>query len=217
MVDNRSIVIYARVSTEEQTQNYSIDAQREQCGHCGKVVASYVESASGADVSRPTLRQAIESAKRSNAWLCVASVSRLGRLAWFNAQLYEMMKGKIISASEGVFDSHAGKLQFIILSAVAEFELSLIRDRQCKSLEIKSDLRILHITQLITQQTDAGLSRLSNSFFTLREVASWLNKYEIPTMSGRGQWSANSVRRFKMKLSQMSSVNQEISSMLSAT
>ena len=201
MANDRSIIIYARVSTDEQTHNYSIDAQREQCGHCGKVIASYVESASGADVSRPTLRQAVDSASQRGAWLCVASVSRLGRLAWFNAHIWEMMEGRIISASEGIFDSHAGKLQFIILSAVAEFELSLIRDRQRKSLEIKQDLRILHLTQLIQQQTEEGLDRLQNSLFTLRELASWLNQNQIPTLSGRGLWSANNVRRLKMKLS----------------
>lgn len=201
MANDRLIVIYARVSTDEQTHNYSIDAQREQCGHCGKVIASYVESASGADVSRPTLKQAIASALQRGAWLCVASVSRLGRLSWFNAQVWEMMQGKIISASEGIFDSHAGKLQFIVLSAVAEFELSLIRDRQRKSLVIKSDLRILHLQQLIQQQTEEGLDRLQNSLFTLRELASWLNQNQIPTLSGRGLWSANSVRRLKMKLS----------------
>lgn len=201
MANDKLVVIYARVSTDEQTQNYSIDAQREQCGHCGKVIASYVESASGADVSRPTLRQAIASARDRGAWLCVASVSRLGRLSWFNAQVWEMMQGKIISASEGIFDSHAGKLQFIVLSAVAEFELSLIRDRQRKSLEIKQDLRILHLTQTIQQQTEEGLDRLQNSLFTLRELASWLNQNHIPTLSGRGLWSANNVRRLKMKLS----------------
>jgi len=209
MANDRLIVIYARVSTEEQTHNYSIDAQREQCSHCGKVLASYVESASGADVSRPTLRQAIASARQRGAWLCVASVSRLGRLSWFNAQVWEMMEGKIISASEGLFESHAGKLQFVVLSAVAEFELSLIRDRQKKSLEIRQDLRILQLTQLIQQQTDEGLNRLRNSLFTLRELAEWLNRNTIPTISGRGLWSANSVRRFKNKLSAISNTQIE--------
>lgn len=211
MANDRSIIIYARVSTDEQTHNYSIDAQREQCGNCGKVISSYVESASGADVSRPTLRQAIASARDRGAWLCVASVSRLGRLSWFNAQVWEMMEGKIISASEGIFNSHAGKLQFIVLSAVAEFELSLIRDRQQKSLDLRQDLRILHLTQLIEQQTDAGMNRIQNSLFTLRELAKWLNQHQIPTISGRGTWSANSVRRLKMKLSVIANTQIETS------
>lgn len=118
---------YARVSTEDQ----NLDLQREALRAAG-CVRIYEEKLSGATRSRPILRAALRSLRRSDT-LVVWKLDRLGRslqdLLGILATLEQRGVG-FCSVSDG-FDTTtpAGRLLFQVTGAFAEFERVLISER----------------------------------------------------------------------------------------
>ena len=106
---------YARVSTDDQNLDLQRDALR-QAG-CSTI---YEEAASGKSAARPELEQC-RKALRPGDTLVVWRLDRLGR------SLPDLVQIETGSA--------AGKLQFHVFAALAEFERGLIRERTRAGLD----------------------------------------------------------------------------------
>ena len=118
---------YARVSTTAQTTDLQIDAlQKAGC----EII--YQEKISGGKRDRPELQNCLKSLRAGDTLV----VYRLDRLARSMSHLLEIMedldkrKIEFLSLNEAINTSNCtGKLIFMIFSALAEFEKSLIKER----------------------------------------------------------------------------------------
>ena len=126
------VVGYARVSTGEQ----NLDLQRDALKHAG-CEHVYTDEMSGVKAERPGLRQALTYLREGDT-LVVWRLDRLGRsLTDLIARMAELRQRNIgfKSLHESIdTTSPAGKLQFHIFSALAEFERDLIRERTMAGL-----------------------------------------------------------------------------------
>jgi DNA invertase Pin-like site-specific DNA recombinase len=126
------LIGYARVSTGEQNLDLQRDAlQKAGCEHI------FTDEMSGAKGERPGLAQALAFLRPGDT-LVVWRLDRLGRsLNDLIARLDELRQRTIgfKSLHESIdTTSPAGKLQFHIFSALAEFERDLIRERTMAGL-----------------------------------------------------------------------------------
>lgn len=118
---------YARVSTDDQHLDLQRDAL-EKAG-CGVI---YEEAISGRSTARPELEQCLK-ALRTGDTLVVWRLDRLGRSLRDLVQIVADLEQRGIhfeSLTEKIeTGSAAGKLQFHVFAALAEFERALIRER----------------------------------------------------------------------------------------
>src|SRR5215210_6078527 len=126
------LIGYARVSTGEQNLDLQQDALK-QAG-CGEV---YSDEMSGAKTERPGLQQALTFVRPGDT-LVVWRLDRLGRSLKDLVQKVEDLQKRGVgfrSLHEAIdTTSSAGKFQFHVFSALAEFERDLIRDRTMAGL-----------------------------------------------------------------------------------
>lgn len=126
------LIGYARVSTGEQNLDLQIDALKK--AGCEQL---FHDEMSGAKAERPGLTKALQFL-RSGDTLVVWRLDRLGRsLTDLIACMAELKERNIgfKSLHESIdTTSPAGKLQFHIFSALAEFERDLIRERTMAGL-----------------------------------------------------------------------------------
>lgn len=126
------LVGYARVSTGEQNLDLQRDAlQKAGCDHI------FTDEMSGAKAERPGLAEAFKFIRPSDT-LVVWRLDRLGRSLKDLIGRMEELRQRAIgfkSLRESIdTTSPAGKLQFHIFSALAEFERDLIRERTMAGL-----------------------------------------------------------------------------------
>jgi DNA invertase Pin-like site-specific DNA recombinase len=118
---------YARVSTDDQ----HLDLQRDALTKAGCGVI-YEEAISGKNTARPELEQCLK-ALRTGDTLVVWRLDRLGRSLRDLVQIVADLEQRGIhfeSLTEKIeTGSAAGKLQFHVFAALAEFERALIRER----------------------------------------------------------------------------------------
>ena len=118
---------YARVSTDDQ----NLDMQRDALKQTGCTLI-YEEAASGKKAERPELEQC-RKALRAGDTLVVWRLDRLGRSLPDLVQIVADLEQRGIhfeSLTEKIeTGSAAGKLQFHVFAALAEFERGLIRER----------------------------------------------------------------------------------------
>ena len=118
---------YARVSTDDQ----HLDLQRDALQQAGCSVI-YEEAASGKSAARPELEQC-RKALRAGDTLVVWRLDRLGRSLHDLVQIVAELEQRGVhfeSLTEKIeTGSAAGKLQFHVFAALAEFERGLIRER----------------------------------------------------------------------------------------
>ena len=123
---------YARVSTDDQHLDLQRDALQ-QAG-CGVI---YEEAASGKSAARPELEQC-RKALRAGDTLVVWRLDRLGRSLPDLVQIVAELEQRGISFESLTeiieTSSAAGKLQFHVFAALAEFERGLIRERTLAGL-----------------------------------------------------------------------------------
>lgn len=132
---SKKIALYARVSTREQTTDNQLSRLREIATVRNyEVVGEYIDVASGADQNRPQLTAMLTQAKKGNIGKIIAI--RLDRLARSVVNLSELVGdlnewGVTLEIIDQPIDTGtpSGRLTYTILSAVAEFERELIRDR----------------------------------------------------------------------------------------
>ena len=128
------LVGYVRVSTLDQHTERQLEGM--------KLVKVFTDKASGKDTKRPQLQAALDYLRDADT-LIVHSMDRLGRNMLDLLQTIKTLNDRGVAVQfmkerltfSGV-DSPMSKLQLGILAAVAEFERSLIRERQREGIAI---------------------------------------------------------------------------------
>lgn len=139
---NLKVAIYTRVSTQDQ----SVAAQvMELRGYAQRqdwtVIGEFTDVMSGSKAVRPGLESLLASEPRPEAIL-VVKLDRLGRSLLNVSMLIKKLDDMgvaLICSSQGIDtrkDNPCGRFQLNMLSAVAEFERSLIRERTCAGLAV---------------------------------------------------------------------------------
>jgi len=174
--------LYARVSTSDKGQDPEVQLRelREHCQRRGwEIVGEYVDvGVSGSKDSRPQLNRLLAAAHRRQCdAVLVWKLDRFGRSLkhLVNALAdFESLGVAFISLKESLdLTTPAGRLMFGIISAMAEFERDLIRERvrsgianrRAKGLRVGRKPIILDAGRLATMRSD-GL--------TIRAIATQL-------------------------------------------
>ena len=132
--------IYARVSTTDQNCEMQLRELREWLSRRGpdwKIVKEYVDTGfSGAKASRPALDDLMrDAAKREFDCLCVYKLDRFGRSVLHLSQQLAALSSygiRFIAVTQGLDTDQSNPTSTLllhILSAVAEFERQIIRER----------------------------------------------------------------------------------------
>lgn len=228
MADGR-FVSYLRVSTQKQgAEGLGIEAQRRAVseflnGGNWQLIGELVEVESGKRKDRPQLAEAIAMCRAFNAKLVIAKLDRLSRDAAFLLNLRDA--GVEFVAAD---NPHANRLTVGILALVAEQEREAISQRTKAALAAAKargvqlgayrDGEFIGRTGTTQDAAKARAARSAKSTakagnlrflveridparsLSLRQLADRLNGEGIPTPSGRGNWSAESVRRLREQL-----------------
>ena len=124
---------YARVSTDEQSDNAQIDALNS--AKCERI---YREKYSGRSKSRPELERMIDVLREGDV-IVVQRLDRLGRSLKDLIELLESFKSRqvqFISLNENIDTTTAvGELAFHMIGSIAQFERRLISERTKAGLD----------------------------------------------------------------------------------
>ena len=221
-----SIVTYLRVSTARQGKSgLGLEAQQKAVADYlstgqWNLLEEFVEVESGKNSKRPKLLEAIELCKASGAKLLVAKLDRLARDAHF---LLSLKKAGIDFVCADM--PEANRLTIGIMAMVAEEERKAISKRTKEALAAAKargvQLGAYRDGVYVGGKGNADTARNASEARTvrfhanavdklpllkrydpdgsmsLRAIADIFNRYGVKTVSGRGSWSANSVRRLK--------------------
>ena len=134
----KKVACYCRVSTNDQNVNSQLNAIKTYCQSQGWELAKIYkdEGISGAKDKRPALdelKSAIGRQRRGFSAVVVYKFDRMARSTSHLLECLEMFRRNqvdFISISEQVdSNSSAGKLLFVLLAGIAEFERNLIAER----------------------------------------------------------------------------------------
>ena len=121
------LIGYARVSTTDQNPNLQLDALK-QAG-CERI---FEDTISGAKADRPGLKDTLSHLRRDDT-LVVWKLDRLGRTTKGLIDLVEQLKERGVgfkSLQDNIDTSTPmGQFFFVVFSAIAELERSMIRER----------------------------------------------------------------------------------------
>ena len=221
-----SIVTYLRVSTARQGKSgLGLEAQQKSVADYlstgqWNLLEEFVEIESGKNSQRPKLLEAIELCKASGAKLLVAKLDRLARDAAFLMNLKDAGIDFVCADMP-----EANRLTIGIMALVAEQEREAISKRTKEALAAAKARGVQlgayrdgvyvggkgnadtarNASEARTARFDANavdklplLKRYDpDGSMSLRAIADIFNRYGVKTVSGKGQWSANSVRRLK--------------------
>ena len=224
-----SIVTYLRVSTARQGKSgLGLEAQQKAVADYlstgqWNLLEDFVEVESGKNSKRPKLLEAIELCKASGAKLLVAKLDRLARDAAFLMNLKDAGIDFVCADMP-----EANRLTIGIMALVAEQEREAISKRTKEALAAAKargvQLGAYRDGVYVGGKGNADTARNASEARTvrfhanavdklpllkrydpdgsmsLRAIADIFNRYGVKTVSGRGQWSANSVRRLKARL-----------------
>ena len=222
-----SIVTYLRVSTARQGKSgLGLEAQQKAVSDYlstgqWNLLEEFVEVESGKNSKRPKLLEAIELCKASGAKLLVGRLDRLARDAAFLMNLKDAGIDFVCADMP-----EANRLTIGIMALVAEQEREAISKRTKEALAAAKargvQLGAYRDGVYVGGKGNADTARNASAARTvkfranavdklpllkrydpdgsmsLRAIADIFNRYGVKTVSGRGQWSANSVRRLKM-------------------
>jgi DNA invertase Pin-like site-specific DNA recombinase len=131
-MEKKTLIGYARVSTDDQNARLQIDAL--EAAGCVKV---FTDTASGSVANRPELGRMLDQLRPGDI-VVVWRLDRLGRSLKNLIALVEDLAEKGVgfrSLSESINTTTAnGKLFFSIMGALAEFERDLVRERTLAGL-----------------------------------------------------------------------------------
>ena len=127
-------IAYVRVSTAEQNETRQKEALKKY-----DIDKWFIEKASGKDTNRPRLQEMLEYIREDDT-VYVEEFSRLGRSTadlLNTVQQIEDVGAKFVSLKEN-FDTKTptGKLRMTMMAAIAEFERSMILERQREGIAI---------------------------------------------------------------------------------
>ncbi len=144
------VAFYTRISTDEDHQKYSLDAQKDRLNaYCVsqydeyEVVKIYRDTSTGTNMNRPGLEEMLFDAENGLfEALVVFRVDRLSRNVRQLAQMVEMLIewNVILRSSSEPFDTSnsAGKMMLQMLGVFAEFEHATIIERTKAGMERKA-------------------------------------------------------------------------------
>jgi site-specific DNA recombinase len=143
------IATYSRISTDEEHQPYSLEAQAQrlvayiQSQEGWRLVRRFTDQTSGATLERPGLQRALREAQAKRFdLLLVYRVDRLSRSVRGLAQLLEQLDqaGVLFRSASEPFDtsSSAGRMMVQMLGVFAEFERATIVERVIAGMERKA-------------------------------------------------------------------------------
>lgn len=210
---------YFRVSTDKQGRSgLGLEAQQEAVSHfvhvrSSTLISEIVEVESGTRADRPMLAEALRLCRVHRATLLIAKLDRLARNVAFISNLME--SGVDFEAVD--FPS-ANRLTIHILSAVAEHEAGMIRERtrnalaaakrrgvklggdrgNLPSVALKGSLKSAELrkARTLSRANDLGplVLDLRDRGLSYRHIADELNARSIATARG-GDWGPSQVHR----------------------
>lgn len=221
-----AFISYLRVSTARQGKSgLGLEAQRKAVadylnGGNWQLLAEMVEVESGKKSDRPVLQEAIDLSRATGATLVVAKIDRLTRDAAF---LLSLRDAGIDFVAADMPD--ANRLTVGIMALVAEQEREAISRRTKDALAAAKargvqlgayrDGQFVGRVGTVEDAQKASIARAAKyeaaarmklpllqrvdplGSLSLRQIAERLNAMGVPTVSGKGSWSANSVKRLK--------------------
>ncbi len=215
------VATYTRISTDEDHQPYSLEAQAERLGSYVKsqedwqLTGRFSDQASGATTERPGLQRALTEARAKRFdLLLVYRVDRFSRSVRGLAQLLDELDtvGVAFRSATEPFDTTtaAGRMMVQMLGVFAEFERATIVDRVIAGMERKASrggwcggsrpfgyVADRATGFLISKPDEAPLvplifDRYAHSREGARALAVWLNEAGHRTRAGR-PWSHTAV------------------------
>lgn len=223
---DRKYVSYLRVSTGKQGRSgLGLEAQRHAVedylnGGKWEVVEEFVEVESGKNNTRPMLIEAIELCHAIGATLIVAKIDRLTRDAAF---LLSLKDAGVEFVAADMPD--ANRLTVGIMALVAEQEREAVSKRTREALQAAKARGVqlgaykdgVFVGRVGTPEDARRASQARSEKYrtisrakasllkkvdpdevmSLRQIAKRFNEMGVPTVSGRGAWSANSIRRLR--------------------
>ncbi len=219
------VIAYARVSTEEQSQNgVSLAAQEAKLRAYAdlydlELVEVILDSgASAKSLNRPGLQKALAALESGQAeGLLVAKLDRLTRSVRDLGTLLDTHFGSkfsLLSVADQIDTrTAAGRLVLNILTSVAQWERETIGERTSQALQhLKAEGRHvgapglghrMEAGELVENPeesaTVARIQELRQAEKTLREIAATLTAEGYSTKRG-GKWEAQTVRRVLLRL-----------------
>ena len=198
-------IAYVRVSTDKQVDDgVSMEAQEQkmiaECARRGIADVRVIVEAgmSGARRDRPKLTEALRLLQVGEANLLM--ITDLDRLARSTSHMLEIAEtaqaqGWDIVAMNGALTidttSPVGKLMLTTLSACAEFERAMTRQRTLSAMQYK---RSQAEPGLISNPSEDRIQALFAEHYSMQGIADKLTEEGIPTAKG-GIWNASTVRR----------------------
>ena len=178
MNKSKRVGIYARVSTNRQCPESQLLPLREYATARGfEIVSEYVDVISGSKDSRPELaRLMADAAKRRLDAVAVWKFDRFARSTRHLVTALEQFNAlgvDFISLSESIDTSTPmGKMVFTVLAAVAELELSLIRERVIMGLQ-RAKAQGKHLGRPPgTKASVRKIQKLKSQGLSVRQIAS---------------------------------------------
>ena len=202
------VATYTRISTDEEHQPYSLEAQAERLGSYVKsqesweITRRFSDQMTGTTVDRPGLQRALAEARAGRYdLLLVYRVDRFARSVRGLAQILDELDkvGVVFRSATEPFDTStpAGRMMVQMLGVFAEFERATIVDRVIAGMERKAarggwcvgpaPFGYLVDREKGTLTIDAGRAPLVPIIFDLysrqrlgaRAIATWLNERAI--------------------------------------
>ena len=180
MTDLKRVGLYARVSTNRQCPESQLLPLREYATARGfEIVSEYVDVISGSKDSRPELaRLMADAAKRRLDAVAVWKFDRFARSTRHLVTALEQFNAlgvDFISLSESIDTSTPmGKMVFTVLAAVAELELSLIRERVVMGLE-RAKAQGKQLGRPMIEANEKQILTLSEQGLSSRQIAKQLS------------------------------------------
>lgn len=141
------VAIYCRISTEEQNLNNQITLCKKFCeSKDWEIYKIYKDVVSGAKSSRPEFNKLLEDMRHFKfRAIVVTKIDRLGRSLRHLISLldeFNLKRVEFVAVTQNIdTTSPAGRLQWQIMGAFAEFERELIRERTREGLYVNGELK----------------------------------------------------------------------------
>ena len=224
-------IAYTRVSTEEQTKGFGLDAQLDAIGaSLGQPDAHYSdEGISGAKINRPGLLAAIDALEDGDI-LVVAKLDRLARdmylSCWIEKEVEKRGASIRSAAGEGTeSDDPTAKLLKNIVKSFAEFERDVIAARMAGGrtqarkqgrkmggsvpfgFDLDADGRHLVVNEA-EQQVIALMEQLRGLGYSYRKIGAELEQRGIKTKTGKPHWNPPVIKRAMTQKNSAEAVRQ---------
>ncbi len=192
--DGKKAVIYLRVSTEEQVDNFSLDTQEDICRKEAQkrnydIIEIFSEEGRSAKsiVGRPVLIGLLEYCRKNKGKVQAVFVYRLDRVSRITADYLAIRKKlaengvTIISSTEPTGDSPTEKLVETILAGFAQL------DNDIRSERAKNGLRARYLSGLISGKAPIGY--MLQAGYAIKDPKTWDKVKEAWDLMAAGKTS----------------------------